>query len=208
MTSNSHRVLAICCRFLCPATFGLLVLLILNPLLHAQESAVELDPVATKIEFTLGASLHTVHGSFKLKSGAIHFDSSTGVAGGAIVIDALSGESGNSSRDKRMHRDILESDRFPEIILTPKQLKGTLARTGPSKLEVTGQIRLDGQDHEITLPVDVQLSGQEFHLTAHIEIPYVQWGLKNPSTFILRVSDKVAIDIRASGAVTRKAAQH
>jgi len=27
----------------------------------------------------------------------------------------------------------------------------------------------------------------------------VQWGMKNPSTFILRVSDKVDLDIAASG---------
>jgi hypothetical protein len=27
----------------------------------------------------------------------------------------------------------------------------------------------------------------------------VQWGLKNPSNFFLRVADKVAIDIQATG---------
>ena len=183
-----------------------LILFAAQPSLHAQQSAVDLDPALTKIEFVLGASLHTVHGSFKLKSGTIRFDSSTGVAGGAIVIDALSGGSGNSSRDKRMHHEILESDKFAEIVLTPKQVKGELAETGPSKLEVTGLIRLHGQDHDITFPVDVQSSGQQLQLSAHFEIPYVQWGLKNPSTFILRVSDKVTIDIRASGAVTQKAA--
>jgi len=38
-------------------------------------------------------------------------------------------------------------------------------------------------------------------MTTHIEIPYVQWGLKNPSNFLLRVSDKVAIEIEATGHV-------
>ena len=31
----------------------------------------------------------------------------------------------------------------------------------------------------------------------HFTIPYVKWGLKNPSTLFLRVSDKVDIDIAA-----------
>jgi hypothetical protein len=30
-------------------------------------------------------------------------------------------------------------------------------------------------------------------------VPYVRWGLKNPSTFILRVSDKLDLDINATG---------
>ena len=174
----------------------------LIPAAQAQELAVQLDPAQTKIEFALGATLHSVHGSFRLRNGAIRFDPTTGTVSGAIVIDATSGESGNDGRDKRMHREILESDKFPEIIFTPKQIRGALAADGPSKLEVTGQIRLHGQDHDITLPVEAVSGGGKLQLTAQTVIPYVLWGLKNPSTFILRVSDKVTIDIRATARVS------
>jgi len=34
---------------------------------RAQESAVDLDPAQTTIEFTLDTTLHAVHGTFKLK---------------------------------------------------------------------------------------------------------------------------------------------
>jgi polyisoprenoid-binding protein YceI len=185
---------------------GLFAALILIPAARAQELAVQLDPAQTKIEFTLGATMHTVHGSFLLKSGAIRFDPSTGTASGAVVIDATSGESGNDGRDKRMHREILESDKFPEIIFTPKQVRGALAANGASKLEVAGQIRLHGQDHDLTLLLAVISGGGQIHLTTQAVIPYAQWGLKNPSTFVLRVSDKVAIEIHASGRLTSSAA--
>jgi polyisoprenoid-binding protein YceI len=170
-----------------------------HPGLHAQDCIVDLEPATAKIVFTLDATLHTVHGSFKLKSGAIRFDPSTGSAGGTIVIDALSGESGNGTRDHRMHREILESSAFSEIVFTPKQIKGALAAEGASQLEVAGQLRLLGRDHDLTLAVNVQSSSGQLQIATQTEIPYVQWGLKNPSTFILRVSDKVAIDVRASG---------
>jgi polyisoprenoid-binding protein YceI len=173
-----------------------------TPAARAQELAVQLDPAQTKIEFTLGATLHTVHGTFTLKSGAIRFDPSTGVASGAIVIDAPSGATSNNGRDNRMHHEILESDKFPEIIFSPKRVKGALAPEGTSKLEVAGQIRLHGQDHDVTFAFDIISGGQQIQITTQAAIPYIQWGLKNPSTFILRVSDKVTIDIHTAGRVT------
>jgi hypothetical protein len=49
--------------------------------------------------------------------------------------------------------------------------------------------------------------GQE-QATTRFSVPYVKWGLKNPSTFILRVSDSVDIDIRASGQLTSAPSRH
>jgi polyisoprenoid-binding protein YceI len=183
------------------AAFVGLAALVLSPASQAQESLVQLDPAQTKIEFSLDGNFHTVHGKFALKSSTIRFDPSSGKISGAIVVDATSGDSGNSGRDKKMHREILESAKFPEIVFTPKQMTGALASEGASKAEVSGQFRLHGQDHDVTLPIDIKADGRNLQITTHIEIPYVQWGLKNPSNFLLRVRDKVVIDIEAAGRV-------
>jgi polyisoprenoid-binding protein YceI len=186
--------------FLLTVSAGLAAM-ILAPASRAQESIVQIDPAQTKIEFSLGGTMHTVHGKFALKSSVIRFDPSTGKIGGAIVVDATSGDSGNSGRDSRMHREILESAKFPEIIFTPTQMTGVVAAEGTSKVEVSGRFSLHGQGHDVILPIEVKSDGKNLQITTHVEIPYVQWGLKNPSNFFLRVADKVAIDIQARGRV-------
>jgi polyisoprenoid-binding protein YceI len=200
MIRKVHTLRRFAVPFLLAVSAGLATL-ILPPASRAQESIVQLDPAQTKIEFSLEGNFHTVHGKFALKSSTIRFDSSTGKISGSIVVDATSGDSGNNGRDKKMHREILESAKFPDIVFTPGQITGTVAAEGASKVEIAGQFRLHGQDHEVTLPIDVKADGHNLQIATHIEIPYVQWGLKNPSNFLLRVSDKVAVDIQATGHV-------
>jgi len=166
----------------------------------AQESAVDLDPAQTTIEFTLDTTLHTVHGTFKLKSGHISFDAATGKASGEIVVDATSGDSDNKSRDKKMHQQILESQKYPEIVFTPQHVKGAVNSQGVSQVEVSGIFRIRGQDHDITVTFTVQPpTGDKIQASTHLSVPYVQWGFKSASTFLLRASDTVEIEVHASG---------
>jgi polyisoprenoid-binding protein YceI len=175
----------------------LLVLCVLP--LAAAESTVELDPARTTINFTLADVLHTVHGTFKLKHGSITFDSSTGKAAGKIVVDVASGNSGGGTRDKRMHKEILESARYPEAVFTADRVSGNLAPSGESQLEVHGAFQIHGASHEMTLHFRANVNGSDVGTSTDFTIPYVQWGLKNPSNFLLRVSDKVEMNIQAVG---------
>jgi polyisoprenoid-binding protein YceI len=170
--------------------------------LRGQEMVVTMDPAQTQINYILDAFAHTVHGTFKLKSGVIRFDPSTGKASGAIVVDATSGSSGNDGRDSKMHREILESQKFPEVTFSPHQVKGAVNPQGSSQVEVSGTFRLHGKDHDLTLPVEVQLAAAQATASTQFTIPYQQWGLKNPSTFILRVKDTVDIEIHAVARIT------
>src|ERR1051325_724681 len=98
--------------------------------LHGPGTTLDLDATQTKVEFTLGDVLHTVHGSFKLKSGRIHFDPATGQASGELVVDAASGATGSGARDSRMRTKILESDQFPDITFKPDHFDGHLTPEG------------------------------------------------------------------------------
>jgi polyisoprenoid-binding protein YceI len=183
------------------ATFALLATVTLAQAARAQELSVLIDPAQSKVEYSLGSTMHTVHGAFAVKSGSVHYNPASGQIGGTIVVDATSGQSGNSSRDSRMHREILESDKFPEIVFSPTKLTGVVAADGVSKVDVSGRFRLHGQEHDVTLPAEIKTAGKNLSITTHMDIPYIQWGLKNPGNFLLHVSDTVKIEIQARGHV-------
>lgn len=165
-----------------------------------QEIVLTPDPAHTTVQFKLRATLHTVHGNFKFKGGTIRFDPATGKISGEAVVDAASGASGDDTRDRRMHKDILESAKYPEIVFTPDRVDGTVARQGASRIQVHGAFRMHGAAHEIMLPVEVRMNQGRASVTATFSIPYVQWGMRNPSTLLLHVSDKVEIEA-ATGAL-------
>lgn len=161
-----------------------------------QQVAVEMDPAQTKVGFTLAASLHTVHGSFALKRGSIRYDPLTGKVSGELVVDATSGNSGNSTRDHRMHQTILESRRYPEIVFRPDRVQGNVAPQGPSQVEMHGMFAIHGAEHEVVMPVQVEARDGHYTAAVHFTVPYVKWGMKNPSTLFLRCGDTVDIDIQ------------
>ena len=165
----------------------------------AQQVTLDLDPAQTSVKFTLGDVLHTVHGTFQLKRGALQFDPASGKISGEIVVDAKSGDSGSGTRDRKMHKEVLESQRYPEISFSPDRVEGPVASEGKSTVKVHGMFRIHGTEKEITVPADVEMSGDHWSATVHFPIPYAKWGMKNPSTLFLRVSDTVEIDLAASG---------
>jgi polyisoprenoid-binding protein YceI len=172
----------------------------------AAEETLRLDPAQSTLKFTLEASLHTVHGSFQLRQGALQFDRASGKVSGDIRADAKSGQSGNGMRDRKMHREILDSEQHPEIVFRPDRVEGSVAAQGKSSVKIHGIFSVRGTEHEIVVPADVEMSGDRWSTTAHFTIPYVKWGMKNPSTLFLRVSDSVEIDLVAAGSLTRRTA--
>ena len=171
----------------------------------AQQIQVTLNPAQSKVDWTLGTTLHTVHGTFRLKSGSILFDAGSGSASGEIVVDATSGESGNHARDSKMHKDILESQRFQEISFFPKRVLGKVTPEGASTLQVDGVFHIHGADHEMTLSIPVQANGGEVTATSDFSVPYQAWGIKNPSMLFLKVDNHVDIRIDAVGKLTTTA---
>jgi polyisoprenoid-binding protein YceI len=154
------------------------------------------------VQFTLGAVLHTVHGTFRIKSGTLRFDPGSGKVSGQIAVDARSGNTGEGTRDRQMHANVLESDRFPDAVFSPDRVNGRIASSGESDVEVHGMLRIHGRDHEMTIPVRAQMHGGRVTARAKFAVPYVSWGMKDPSTFILQVDKSVNVDVMLEGNVS------
>ena len=169
----------------------------------AEDTVLQIDPSQTKVEFTLADVLHTVHGNFVLKRGNLRFDAVTGKASGELVVDAASGDSGSGARDRNMHNNVLESARYPEIVFRLDRVEGKVTLQGTSHVGLHGMFSIHGAGHEITLPAVVENDDGQYAATMTFAVPYVQWGMKNPSTLFLRVSDKVEISIHTVARAAR-----
>jgi len=170
--------------------------------LFAQERVFQLDPAKSEVDFTLGDILHTVHGKFQLQSGVLRFDPAAGTASGELIVDATSGNSGSNARDRKMKKEVLETQRFPTIVFTPQKVIGTVPSSGAAQVQLQGVMTLHGEQHPMTIVVPVQVNGDTASALVHFDVPYVKWGLKDPSTLFLRVSKDVQIDVHAVGTLT------
>jgi len=190
------RMTRLCRRWAAAA----ILLVLWTPLSFGQQLRFVLDPAKTTISYTLSATAHTVHGTFKAKSGELDFAPS-GEANGIFIVDATTGESGNPSRDHKMHQVVLESQKYPDIAFVPRKIVGNISPHGQSSFQMEGTFRLHGSDHVITVPITTAISGRDVTAKANFIIPYVEWGLKNPSTFLLHVSKQAEIDVIAQGTI-------
>jgi polyisoprenoid-binding protein YceI len=182
-------------------TKWLLIGLTLAGRLFGQTLVMEIDPANTRIGYTLGDVLHTVHGTFRLKSGQLRIDPKTGAASGSLIVDATSGDSGSAARDSRMLKNVLETDKYPEITFAPDRVIGKVNLAGASEIELHGVFTIHGAPHELTMPVYAEIARDHIDATAQFPVPYIKWGMKNPSTLFLRVKDTVQIEMRVSGKV-------
>ena len=158
---------------------------------YTQEIVLQCSPAKNVADFTLGDVMHTVKGSFQLKSGELHFDPTSQKISGELVFDATSGQSGSPGRDRKMHKDVLESARYPEIAFRPDRVEGKVAASGSSTVQVHGMFRIHGAEHEMTAPAEVTPGADQWMISSRFVVPYQKWGMKNPSVLFLRVGNSV-----------------
>lgn len=179
-------------------TFLLAVVCCLPVLCFGQQMSVDFDPAHTEIHWSLGGNVHTTHGTFQLKQGHVDADPASGVISGELVVDANSGNSNDGARDKRMKKDVLETDKYPEIRFKVRKLEGS-----EPNFQVVGQFTIHGASHELSIPMQMRINGNEVSGSGKFVVPFVEWGMKDPSNFLFKVDKTVTVELAASGHIKR-----
>ena len=182
------------------AVFALAV--ILAPAVLAQHQTFVLNPDASEVKMMLKTTHELVNGTFHIQSGSIEFDRSASMVNGSIVVAAASGKTGNDSRDKKMDKDVLKTKQYTTVSFAPKTYTGTIAPSGDSTIQVSGVFTLLGNPHELTIPIQIHMDGSKATARARFVVPYVQWGLKNPSFLFWKAENDVAIDLNLVGQIS------
>ena len=182
---------------------ALVFAVMLAPAAVAQHQTFVVNPDASEVKITLKTTHEIVNGTFHVQAGTIEFDRSTAKISGSVVVAAGSGKTGNDSRDKKMNKDILKVEQNAAVSFQPRGYTGTLAAVGDSNLQVSGTFTLLGMPHEITVPMLVHLEGGSAAVKAHFVVPYIQWGLKDPSFLFWKADKDVAIDLFLTGPLSK-----
>jgi polyisoprenoid-binding protein YceI len=176
--------------------------IILSPAAFAQHQTFAVNPDASKIRMTLNTTHEVVNGTFHIQSGSIEFDRSNPKMSGSVTVLSGSGKTGNDSRDKKMNKDILKVDQYATVSFAPKTYTGTIAPSGDSTIQLSGVFTLLGNPHDLTIPIQIHMEGSKATARAQFVVPYVQWGLKNPSFMFWKAENDVAIDLNLVGQVS------
>lgn len=167
-----------------------------------QMVTLEIDPAESSLDFTLGATMHTVHGRLGSPSGRIVFDPETGEADGAVTIDLTKADTGIERRDRKMHEQVLATGQYPAAVYHVERVDLPAGlHQGSNDVQLHGRLELKGEDHPIDVPAVATLDGRRVEAEAKIEIPYVDWGLHDPSFFVLRVAKQVEVEMTIVGDV-------
>jgi hypothetical protein len=94
------------------------------------------------------------------------------------------------------------SNAHEPVSFAPKTYAGKIVPSGDSTIQVSGVFTLLGTPHDLTIPMQIHIDESKATARAQFVVPYVQWGLKNPSFLIWKADYDVAIDLNLAGKIS------
>jgi polyisoprenoid-binding protein YceI len=161
-----------------------------------------LHAAGTRVGFELGATLHTVRGVVGEVSGEVtaleRQDGGFDLEGGVRIV-AASIDSGTERRDRRMREEQLDVAHHPEIVFTAKELAPAgvpAGSTGAAPFLLRGTLTLRGVAREIEMAASLH-RGVSWVIEGRTEVALADYGMPNPSTFLVKVAPLATVSFRA-----------
>jgi polyisoprenoid-binding protein YceI len=181
------------------AAFAVGLLLVAASPASSAPAVLTLDPNDAQVRFEVDSTLHRVHGTVRLVSGEVHFDTDGGDATGRVELDARSADTGSSMRDGVLHDSLLESGRYPQVVFLPDRVDVVRRDGAHAVVRIGGHVEIHGDVHPLAIDARVSLDGDRAEVSGGFPIPYVAWGMEDPGNFVLSVDDVVEVAFVAKG---------
>jgi polyisoprenoid-binding protein YceI len=106
------------------------------------------------------------------------------VTAASFTVDVSTLTSDKAQRDQRIHRQGLESNRYPNAtfqLSSPIVLPSGAASGQTIHVSATGALTIHGVTKTVTIPIDGLLSGSQIQLVGSISFPFSDFGMTPPS---------------------------
>ncbi len=183
------------------AVTALLALCRLAPVAAAGEITLPFDAQKSSLTFTIRRPGETIDGTARRFEGEVTFDPQDLSKGGSAVlrVQAVSLETGNRLRDRKMRNTHLEVERFPDIVF-----KSTSIKAGPGKALLEGVLSLHGVDRTLMVPATIRYDGGVLTAEGSADLTYSDFGISIPRFLWLVMDDVIAVHFRlVAGATPR-----
>jgi polyisoprenoid-binding protein YceI len=160
------------------------------------------DLAHSSVTFEVPATLHTVHGKGSAVTGEFSRPSVPVPGGfpvfGKIRIETRTLDTGNSSRDKRMHRETLSVDRYPVIQFVPTRVVGSIPSFEPgttASFQLEGDLTIRETKRPITIDANAKFTETGIVVDGKTSLQFPDFGVPDPSNFFVHVKPTVTIGL-------------
>lgn len=173
-------------------------LLLLAATASAQTSYA-IDTAHSAIVYSMSHPAHDWTGTSRAVSGTLTVQGGA-VTGGRAQARVQSFDSGNRSRDSHM-AEATESYIYHDVTFVARVVTMLPAaqQTADRNATVAGQLTFHNVSRPVTVPVRIDVSGREAHLTGSFDVTLTDFQIERPSLLGIRARDWIGLhlDLRA-----------
>lgn len=182
------------------AVAAILALGCLAPLAAAGEITLPFDAHRSSLTFTIQRPGEAIDGTAQRFEGEVTFNPNDLSQGGSVVlrVQAVSLETGNRLRDRKMRGTHLEAERFPEIVFRSRSIQVGVEKPGAGGRAalVEGTLGLHGVERDIVVPVVIRYDNGILTAEGSVDLSYTDYGIPIPRFLWLVMDDTIKVRFR------------
>ena len=170
------------------------VFLAAAPALQAQ-TTYRIDQGQSRIVYSMTHPMHSWTGTSQRVSGSVTVANGV-VTGGRVSAPVQSFDSGNRNRDSHM-AEATESYLYPDVVFEAQAVTVLPAaqQTAERNATVAGTLTFHGTARPVTVPVRIDVDGDQAHIKGQFEVTLTEFDIDPPSLMMIKTRDWVRLDL-------------